>query len=68
METLLRGSDNDLDDHAVRTRELEEEFDRRARGDAPPQGDAAAEQAPSGSEGDAEQAPQARSGPEAVAE
>ncbi|RCG30942.1 hypothetical protein DQ384_13385 [Sphaerisporangium album] len=36
METLLRGSEDALDDFASRTRELEEEFDRRRGDDAPP--------------------------------
>src|SRR5690242_5354752 len=31
METLLRGSEDAVDDFASRTRELEEEFDRRQR-------------------------------------
>ncbi|WP_405145155.1 DUF6158 family protein [Sphaerisporangium sp. NBC_01403] len=35
METLLRGSEDALDDFASRTRELEEEFDRRKRDDEP---------------------------------
>ncbi|GII82903.1 hypothetical protein Ssi03_08930 [Sphaerisporangium siamense] len=62
METLLRGSDDDLDDHAVRTRQLEEEFDRRARGDAPPpERDAVAEQAQSRPEAGVEQ-PRSRPG------
>ncbi|WP_214408441.1 DUF6158 family protein [Sphaerisporangium fuscum] len=34
-ETLLRGSDDALDDFTSRQKELEEEFDRRRRGDAP---------------------------------
>ncbi|MEU8266905.1 DUF6158 family protein [Sphaerisporangium sp. NPDC049002] len=34
-ETLLRGSEDALDDFASRTSELEEEFDRRQREDAP---------------------------------
>ncbi|WP_248964280.1 DUF6158 family protein [Sphaerisporangium perillae] len=36
METLLRGSEDALEDFADRTRELEEEFDRRKAGEAPP--------------------------------
>ncbi|MCW2882919.1 MAG: hypothetical protein JWQ95_7019 [Sphaerisporangium sp.] len=35
METLLRGSEDALDDFASRTRELEEEFDRRQGDEAP---------------------------------
>jgi hypothetical protein len=40
METLLHGSEDALDDFASRTRELEEEFDRRdtAPGDGAPGG------------------------------
>ncbi|MDH2428059.1 DUF6158 family protein [Sphaerisporangium sp. TRM90804] len=34
-ETLLRGSEDALDDHASRLREVEEEFDRRQRDDRP---------------------------------
>jgi hypothetical protein len=43
METLLHGSEDAVDDFAFRTRELEEEFDRRQRGDEQPdvQGDTA---------------------------
>ncbi|GII75212.1 hypothetical protein Sru01_01940 [Sphaerisporangium rufum] len=35
MATLLHGSEDALDEFAVRTGELEEEFDRRRAGEGP---------------------------------
>ncbi|WP_326819738.1 DUF6158 family protein [Streptosporangium sp. NBC_01756] len=36
LETILSGSEDALDNHASRTHELEEEVDRRQRGDDGP--------------------------------